>query len=144
MPEQGAGLILLQGRHIQRRNAKDELTIDAQDFAARRQDRHVLAETYGGLREFGRGVDDMFAIVENQDQFFSPMVWATISGEMSETPSLRPSALATAEGRRSGFDSEANSTSHTSPKRAASRLRATSTASLVFPIPPGPVSVTVR
>jgi len=76
--------------------------------------------------------------------FLSPMARAAASEEISPLASFRPMALATVEGTRSGSDSEASSTSQTSPLNAGNIRRAASSANVVFPIPPGPVSVTAR
>jgi hypothetical protein len=73
-----------------------------------------------------------------------PMAAATDSGEISLPAKFKPRTPATVDATRLGSDSETRSTSQQSPSNAGNRLRATSIANTVFPIPPGPVSVIIR
>ncbi|MDB6043923.1 MAG: hypothetical protein JWM63_2474 [Gammaproteobacteria bacterium] len=45
--------------------------LDPQDFAARRHDGSGRTQTYDRFRQSGRRVDDMFAIIENQEKLLS-------------------------------------------------------------------------
>ena len=62
----------------------------------------------------------------------------------SSPSSLTPSTLATADGTRSGSETAASSTSTLSATRSGIARRAASSASAVFPIPPGPTRLTTR
>ena len=61
--------LLLPRRHVERRHAVDMFTLDPQHLAARRQNRRVGTESRDRFRQFGRRVDDVLAIVENQEEF---------------------------------------------------------------------------
>src|SRR5580658_2171375 len=62
------GVLLSDLGNIERRNAEHMFAIDAQYLAARRQHRCMRAEPHDGFSQFRRGIDDMFAIVEEQKE----------------------------------------------------------------------------
>ena len=61
-------LFLADGRHFERRHAIDVLAVDAQHFAARRQNCCARAKAHESLHEVRHCVDDVLAIVQDQEK----------------------------------------------------------------------------
>jgi hypothetical protein len=64
-------LHLLSCRHFKWRHGERVLALDPQDFAARCQDRDAGTQAQEYSRQRRRRVDDVFAIVENQQKLLS-------------------------------------------------------------------------
>ncbi len=69
--EENVWLLLMRARHIQRRDAIDELALDPQDLAAGHHNRSGRTQTHYRFRQSSHRVDDVFAIVQNQENFLS-------------------------------------------------------------------------
>jgi hypothetical protein len=93
--------------------------------------------------EHGHGIHDLFAIVEDEKNGFS-LNRAAMSGMRSFPPAGSPSAVATVPGTRSGSLMGARSMKLVSTPLLAKIWRATAVATVVFPMPPGPVRVMKR
>ena len=131
-------------RHIERRHAIDILALDAQDFLAGRQNQHIGTHADDRLGKSCRGVGEVLAVVEHKQDLFS----ADCPGDgfggnlLAADPQAEHGCD---RGRHEyGSDNAASSTNQQSPSSAGKSARATSSANTLFPIPPGPVSVTTR
>ena len=136
------------GRQVQRLDLEDDLTRHAERLAtgceqsnrgARREERH---------RELGRGATRCSQLSSTISSSRRPRLHSRKPRAEACCPSnsdvRMPSASATASGTRAGSRRGASSTSQTPSRFAWAAIRATSRARLVFPTPPGPVSVTSR
>ena len=136
--------LLLFGWHVQRRNAINVLAFNPQDFPARRKDRRVGTHVHDRFRHGSRYIDDVFAVVQNQQKLSS----ADGAGQ-----GLRGNFVTTqlqAENPGDGRWDQSRLQQRdqlNEPDVAAKGLRQ-ATGNLkcqpVLPIPPGPVSVTTR
>jgi hypothetical protein len=75
----------------------------------------VRAKPHDRFGQFGRGIDDVLAVVEDQEKIGTPIARATASAEIAPPASLRPRTPAAAEGTRPASVSEASSTSQPPP-----------------------------
>ena len=97
---------------------------------------HQVGTRLDQLRELRRRVDDLLQVVQQQQQL--PL--ADVRGQLSFAPSVCAIVSATSAGSRS----EASPTQNTPALNSGTSSAAASIASRVFPVPPGPVSVTSR
>ena len=137
-------LLLTGRRHVERGHAIDVLALDPEDFAAGGQDRGPRAQAHEHLGQGRRRINKVLAVVQHQQKV--PAADGARDGLGGDflCAQLEPSVLATVDGTSVGSDSEASSTSHPPSVNSPRMRRASFKASVVFPMPPGPVRVTTR
>ena len=131
-------------RDGKRRHPVKPLALCSQRLAARRHHPRCRVGAKQCLGHARRGVDEMLAIVEHQQELLRGERVRDAFGRYNVPARSRPSAVATVAGTRSGSDSGASSMAQTPSANLGSRCRATSKPRRVLPIPPAPVRVTRR
>src|ERR1700693_3789497 len=71
MSEDNVRFLIMRARHIQRGYAIDVFALDSQDLAARRHDGRGWGQKPDGWRQSGCRVDNVFAIVDYQEELLS-------------------------------------------------------------------------
>ena len=109
---------------------------------------HQHREAGTGRQQLGhdrRGGQDLLEVVEQQQDGPPPQVAPSGRPAIGRPPTSRtPSAWAMVDGTSAGSEIGASSTRNTPCSKSSSRSAATWRPRRVFPVPPGPVSVTSR
>ena len=144
VPFQAAGIgDRAERRHCEGNDGADMLAAQMERFPAGDEDLRSGAsgEQFG---DRGRTVDQMLEVVEDEEKLAAverpPSADSSVCSGPGSTPAMRAIAGSTSSGSRTA-ESGRNATPSLN---SSARLAPISSASLVLPIPPGPVSVTNR
>ena len=113
-----------------------------QQLPAGSQHPHVITGRHQLRDQLSRRADHMLAVIQHQQQLLAGQHPRQRPRDRRPRLLPHPRTAATNAGTCSGSCTTASSTSHTPSANRPATPRATSTASRVFPEPPGPVTVT--